>query len=228
MFGRWRSDRPKDADPARKRAAMIETQLRARGIRDEQVLEAIARVPREVFVREDLRDSAYADDALPIDAGQTISQPYIVGRMTELLRVAAGDRVLEVGTGSGYQAAVLAELGCQVVTIERHAELALTARARLERLGYGHRVEIRVGDGSLGAEGGPWRGILVAAAAPHVPDALRRQLEPAGGRLVIPVGGPDQQELIVVERRGETWSETSDGPVRFVPLIGDEGFPDWG
>ena len=172
-----------------------------------------------------MRSAAHADEALPIEAGQTISQPYIVGRMTELLRVAPGDRVLDVGTGSGYQAAVLAEIGCRVVSIERIAELAETARERLATLGYGDRVEVRVGDGSLGdPDGAPWRGILVAAAAPTIPEALRSQLAPDRGRLVLPVGDRDQQDLRVVERRGDEWLETSDGPVMFVPLIGSEGF----
>ena len=206
---------------------MVQVQLRDRGIRDEAVLAAIEAVPRDAFVAADLRGSAYADDALPIEAGQTISQPYIVGRMTELLRVGPGDRVLDIGTGSGYQAAVLAELGGTVVSIERHASLAASARERLERLGYGERVEIRVGDGSIGDSGGaPWRGILVAAAAPSVPPALRGQLDSGGGRLVLPVGDRDRQQLIVVTREGDTWTETSDGPVVFVPLIGEAGFPD--
>ena len=214
-----------DAAAAPERARMVETQLRARNVSDERVLAAIGRVPREAFIAEHLRRSAYADDALPIEAGQTISQPYIVARMTELLRVGPGDRVLEIGTGSGYQAAVLAELGCRVVTMERHADLALAAQARLERLGYGDRVEVRVGDGSVGiADGAPWPGILVAAAAPRVPDALRNQLDPEGGRLVVPVGGRDRQELVVVTRDGDRWTETSDGPVMFVPLIGAGGF----
>jgi protein-L-isoaspartate(D-aspartate) O-methyltransferase len=208
------------------RVRMVERQLRARGIRDEAVLAAMIAVPREAFVSASLRGSAHADDALPIEAGQTISQPYIVGRMTELLRVGPGDRVLDVGTGSGYQAAVLAEIGCAVVSIERHASLATTARERLARLDYADRVDIRVGDGSVGdPAGAPWRGILVAAAAPDVPAALREQLDPDGGRLVVPVGGHDRQQLIVVERHGDTWTETSDGPVVFVPLIGEEGFP---
>jgi protein-L-isoaspartate(D-aspartate) O-methyltransferase len=214
------------ADPAlAERARMVEVQRRARGIHDEAVLGAILAVPRDAFVSADLRRAAYADDALPIEAGQTISQPYIVGRMTELLEVRAGDRVLDVGTGSGYQAAILAEMGCQVVSIERHASLAETARERLARLGYGDRVEIRIGDGSLGApDGAPWRGILVAAAAPHVPQPLREQLDPDGGRLVVPVGNRDRQDLIVVTRTGDTWTETNDGPVVFVPLIGEAGF----
>jgi len=220
-----REERVREERVREERVRMVERQLRARGIRDEAVLAAMIAVPRDAFVAADLRGSAYADDALPIEAGQTISQPYIVGRMTELLRVGPGDRVLDIGTGSGYQAAVLAELGCAVVSIERHASLAATARDRLARLGYGGRVEIRVGDGSVGDPGGaPWRGILVAAAAPGVPAVLREQLDPDGGRLVIPVGDRDRQELIVVERRGDTWTETSDGPVVFVPLIGLGGF----
>jgi protein-L-isoaspartate(D-aspartate) O-methyltransferase len=219
-------DEQTDEDRARaERARMVEHQLRARGVVDVRVLAAILAVPRDAFVSADLRGSAYADDALPIEAGQTISQPYIVGRMTELLRVGPGDRVLDVGTGSGYQAAVLAELGCRVVSIERHASLAETARERLAGLGYGDRVEVRVGDGSLGEPAGaPWRGILVAAAAPAIPDALREQLDPVGGRLVIPIGSRDRQQLIVVTRTGDTWTETSDGPVVFVPLIGASGF----
>ena len=204
---------------------MVEVQLRARGIADERVLAAMQAVPRDAFVATYLRRSAYADDALPIEAGQTISQPYIVGRMTELLRVGPDDRVLDIGTGSGYQAAVLAALGCRVVSIERHASLAEAARDRLAQLGYGDRVEVRVGDGSVGdPDGAPWRGIIVAAAAPRVPDALRAQLDPDGGRLVLPVGNRDRQELIVVTRTGDTWAERRDGPVVFVPLIGEEGF----
>jgi protein-L-isoaspartate(D-aspartate) O-methyltransferase len=205
---------------------MVETQLRTRGIADERVLAAIGSVPREAFLAPGQRSSAYSDDALPIEAGQTISQPYIVARMTELLGVGPGDRVLEIGTGSGYQAAVLAALDCRVVTIERHAQLVAGARARLERLGFAEQVEVRLGDGSVGdAAGAPWRGILVAAAAPRIPDALRTQLDPAGGRLVLPVGTRDRQELIVVIRDGDSWLERSDGPVMFVPLIGEAGFP---
>jgi protein-L-isoaspartate(D-aspartate) O-methyltransferase len=216
------------ADDARdkERTRMVDVQLRARGVADERVLAAMQAVPRDAFVAAYLRGSAYADDALPIEAGQTISQPYIVGRMTELLRVGPDDRVLDIGTGSGYQAAVLAALGCRVVSIERHASLADAARLRLARLGYGDRVEVRVGDGSVGdPDGAPWRGILVAAAAPAVPAALREQLDPDDGRLVVPVGSRDRQELIVVTRSRDTWTETSDGAVVFVPLIGEAGFP---
>jgi protein-L-isoaspartate(D-aspartate) O-methyltransferase len=211
---------------AEARARMVERQLRGRGIRDERVLDAMARVPREAFLDPAQRWLAYADEALPIASGQTISQPYIVARMTELLGVGPGDRVLDVGTGSGYQAAVLAAIGCRVLSIERHEALARAARARLEVLGYTTLVEVRVGDGSLGApDQAPWRGILVAAAAPSVPDPLREQLDPAGGRLVLPVGPRDRQDLLVVTRNGNEWIDRNDGPVAFVPLVGEGGFP---
>ena len=207
------------------RARMVAQQLRSRDVRDERVLAAMDAVPRDAFIPDDEQSQAYDDGPLPIGAGQTISQPYIVARMTELLRVAAGDRVLDVGTGSGYQAAVLAELGCRVTSIEREPSLATAARERLERLGYGDRVEVRVGDGSLGDSGGaPWDGILVAAAAPAIPEALREQLGEAR-RLVIPVGSRWDQQLMVVERHGDEWTEHSDGLCVFVPLIGAGG---WG
>ena len=205
---------------------MVETQLRARGIRDDRVLEAMARLPREHFVPEDRRPVAYADEALPIPAGQTISQPWIVARMTELLAPRPGDRVLDIGTGSGYQAAILALLGARVTSIERQPELAATARVRLAELGFGDQVEVRLGDGSLGdSVGAPWDGILVAAAAPAVPVSLRVQLSTDGGRLVIPVGHLRRQNLLLVVRRGDVWEERDDGPVVFVPLVGEEGFP---
>jgi protein-L-isoaspartate(D-aspartate) O-methyltransferase len=207
------------------RARMVEHQLRNRGIRDERVLAAMGRVPREAFVPEWQRDAAYADAALPIPGGQTISQPYVVARMTELLDVQPGMRVLEIGTGSGYQAAVLAELGTTVTSIERVPELAASGRERLRRLGYGERVEVIVGDGSLGdAEHAPWPRIVATAAAPRIPVPLREQLDRDGGRLVIPVGSRGHQDLLVVERRGDEWFERSDGAVVFVPLVGEEGF----
>ena len=204
---------------------MVETQLRARGIRDERVLGAMASLPRERFVPEQRRAIAYADEALPIPAGQTISQPWIVARMTELLAPRVGDRVLDIGAGSGYQAAILALLGARVVSIERQPELAESARARLAELGFGDQVEVRLGDGSLGdPTGAPWDGILVAAAAPAIPIPLREQLSPNGGRLVIPVGNRGRQDLLLVIRHGDTWEERNDGPVVFVPLVGEQGF----
>jgi protein-L-isoaspartate(D-aspartate) O-methyltransferase len=204
---------------------MVEGQLRARGIRDERVLAAMGAVPRELFVPPSDRSHAYADAALPIEAGQSISQPYIVARMTELLGVRPGDRVLEIGTGSGYQAAILATLGARVVTLERHAELADEARRRLEQLGLGDKVEIRVADGSLGdPSAAPYDGIVVTAAAPSIPAALLDQLAD-GGRLVIPVGPRDRQRLVVVTRHGNEWEQRSDGEVVFVPLVGAGGWP---
>jgi protein-L-isoaspartate(D-aspartate) O-methyltransferase len=211
-------------DAAGARAAMVERQLRARGIADERVLAAMASVPREAFLDERQRGYAYADEALPIESGQTISQPYVVARMTELLATRPGDRILEIGTGSGYQAAILATIGCRVTSIERHPELAEAARARLAGIPPADTVEVRVGDGTLGApDGAPWDGIIVTAAAPAVPASLRAQLAD-GARLVIPVGTRIRQDLLVVTRHGNEWTEQSDGGVVFVPLIGDEGF----
>jgi len=203
---------------------MVARQLRRRGIRDEQVLEAMATTPREQFVPGVPTSLAYDDRALPIDAGQTISQPYMVARMTELLVVEPGDRVLEIGTGSGYQAAVLARLGARVTSIERLPDLADAARSTLGSLGI-QGVDVRVGDGSRGdPDGAPWDGIVVTAAAPSIPDALREQLA-VGARLVIPVGPRHQQDLVVVERRSPNdWQEWSDGAVVFVPLVGEGGW----
>ncbi len=203
---------------------MVAQQLERRGVRDPRVLEVMATTPREAFVPGVPASVAYDDRALPIDAGQTISQPYMVARMTELLDVQPGDRILEVGTGSGYQAAVLAKLGAKVTTIERHPDLAESARDRLRALGI-EDVDVRTGDGSRGdPEGVPWDGIVVTAGAPSIPDALREQLG-TGARLVIPVGPRYQQDLIVVERRGPNdWEEWSDGAVVFVPLVGEGGW----
>jgi protein-L-isoaspartate(D-aspartate) O-methyltransferase len=184
-------------------------------------------IPREAFVPAAYAASAYADEALPIEAGQTISQPYMVARMTELLGVRPGDRILEIGTGSGYQAAVLAALGATVTSLERQPALIETARARLSALGFDGSVTVREADGSLGDPvGAPWDGIIVTAAAPEVPTALRDQLRRDGGRLVIPVGPRDRQILTVITRTGDDWLDTPDGAVVFVPLIGAAGFAD--
>jgi protein-L-isoaspartate(D-aspartate) O-methyltransferase len=219
-------DGPRDEAGEAQRATMVAKQLRSRGIADERVLAAMGDIPREHFVPVERRSLAYADEALPIESGQTISQPFIVARMTELLAPRPGDRVLEVGTGSGYQAAILARLGCVVVSIERHVDLAEAARSRLAELGLGDSVEVRVGDGSRGDPGGaPWDGIIVTAAAPSIPASLREQLSPDGGRLVIPVGERFRQDLLLVIRHGDEWVERNDGPCVFVPLVGEEGFP---
>ncbi|HUQ44972.1 MAG TPA: protein-L-isoaspartate(D-aspartate) O-methyltransferase [Candidatus Limnocylindria bacterium] len=208
----------------RARAEMVSKQLERRGLRDPRVLAAMAAVPREAFVPGVPASVAYDDRALPIDAGQTISQPYVVARMTELLGVEPGDRILEIGTGSGYQAAVLARLGARVTSIERHAGLAGAARERLSALGVAG-VDVRVGDGSAGVPAGaPWDGIIVTAAAPAIPATLREQLE-IGARLVIPVGSREQQDLRIIERAtASDWRDWSDGAVVFVPLIGEAGW----
>jgi protein-L-isoaspartate(D-aspartate) O-methyltransferase len=215
-------------DPERARAAMVEHQLRDRGVTDERVLAAMGAIPREMFVPDASRRDAYADGALPIEVGQTISQPLMVGKMTEQLAVKPGDRILEIGTGSGYQAAILAWLGADVTTLERQAVLIPLARRRLEALApdLAGSVVVREADGSLGdPTGAPWDGIIVTAAAPAVPQELREQLAD-GGRLVIPVGTRDRQMLIVVTRHGDEWIDRPDGYCVFVPLIGPGGFDD--
>jgi protein-L-isoaspartate(D-aspartate) O-methyltransferase len=190
------------------------------GIRDRRVLDAMARVPREEFVSSADREIAYGDHALSIGEGQTISQPYVVARMTELLATEPEHRVLEVGTGSGYQAAVLAELVREVISIERHASLADAARDRLERLGYA-RARVIHADASLGYQPeAPYDRILITAATPAIDPALAQQLTP-GGRIVAPVGDLDLQELVVRDARG---NEQRHGAVRFVPLRGEAGF----
>jgi protein-L-isoaspartate(D-aspartate) O-methyltransferase len=205
------------------RRFMVDRQLRARDIVDRRVLEAMERVPRELFVPEELRARAYDDAALPIGEGQTISQPYMVARICETLSLTEGERVLDVGTGSGYQAAVLAELGAEVDTIERLPSLAEQARRNLASAGY-ENVTVHVGDGTLGLpERAPFAGIAVAAAAPDVPPALYEQLEPRG-RMVIPVGGLHGQRLELVIKSPEGPAVVRSVPCRFVPLVGEEGF----
>jgi protein-L-isoaspartate(D-aspartate) O-methyltransferase len=213
------------APPEELRARMVDEQLRGRDIVDERVLEAMERVPRELFVPEDLRGRAFDDVALPIGAGQTISQPYMVARIAEELGLDGDEHVLDVGTGSGYQAAVLAELGDEVHTIERIPELAEQARATLEAAGYAN-VEVHVGDGSRGLpEHAPFDAVAVAAAAPSFPTPLYEQLN-QGGRLVVPVGGRRGQRLEVIVRTPEGPAVLRSVPCRFVPLVGEEGFED--
>jgi protein-L-isoaspartate(D-aspartate) O-methyltransferase len=202
---------------------MVERQLRRRGITDGRVLEAMGAVPRERFAGPGNERRAYSDCALPIGAGQTISQPWIVAAICQALRLGGDERVLEVGTGSGYSAAVLARLAASVVTIERHQELADFARQALTELGE-ERVEVVVGDGSLGlADRAPFDAIAVHATAPAPPRTLLHQLAD-GGRLVVPVAADGADMLTVYRRDGERFEPEVVGPCRFVPLIGEEGF----
>ena len=210
-------------DFAELRHEMVERQLRGRDIVDPRVLAAMERVPRELFVPEDLRTRSYDDAALPIGGGQTISQPYMVARICEALGLHGSEHVLDVGTGSGYQAAVLAELAAEVDTIERLPELAELARSNLAAAGY-DRVRVHVGDGSRGLpEQTPFDAIAVAAAAPEFPRTLYEQLVP-GGRLVVPVGKYGIQQLELIVRSPEGPAIVRSVPCRFVPLVGEEGF----
>jgi protein-L-isoaspartate(D-aspartate) O-methyltransferase len=201
------------------------TEINRAGVRNRRVLTAIAAVPRDEFVRDQSKADAWENRALPIEAGQTISQPLIVGLMSQALQLEGEERVLEIGTGSGYQAAVLAELAGEVISLERHASLAEHARELLKSLEYDN-VEVVEGDGTLGwPERAPYDGIIVTAAAPHLPRPLEEQLSmKPGSRIVIPIGRADEQELIVYERTASGLREMSLGPVRFVPLIGKEGW----
>ncbi len=212
--------RAAEPDPlAAERARMVASQIAARGVRDERVLSALRAVPRHLFVPEALRPVAYGDHPLPIGHGQTISQPYIVALMTELARVRPGARVLEVGTGSGYQAAVLSLLAAEVCSIEIVEPLAREAGERLARLGY-RNVSVRAGDGYAGwPEKAPFDAILVTAAPPEIPGPLLAQLGP-GGRLVAPVG-EGEQDLVLVERTAGGLVRRSVAPVRFVPMTGE-------
>jgi protein-L-isoaspartate(D-aspartate) O-methyltransferase len=210
---------------AERRARMVERQLRRRGIADERVLAAMEAVPREAFLPPALSDKAYADSALPIGSEQTISQPWIVAAICQALALEGPELVLEVGTGSGYSAAVLARLAAQVVSIERHGELARSAGDALESLGV-RNVELLVGDGSRGVpERAPFDAIAVHATAPTAPTALIEQLAD-GGRLVVPIASGEADMLTLLRRRGETVETESLGPCRFVPLIGEGGFAD--
>ena len=208
---------------ANERLRMVEHQITARGIRDQRVLSAMKDVPRHLFVPPPYDKSAYEDCPLPIGNGQTISQPYIVALMTELLALQPTDSVLEIGAGCGYQAAVLAALVRQVTTIERIPEVAGLAKANLAAVGN-NNVEVIVGDGTLGyPEKAPYGGIIITAATPSVPRPLIEQLA-EGGRLVAPVGGRDIQELIRLRKKGGSLNEEHHGGVRFVPLIGKCGW----
>ncbi|MCX8160059.1 MAG: protein-L-isoaspartate(D-aspartate) O-methyltransferase [Candidatus Saccharicenans sp.] len=201
----------------RERKDMVEYQIRRRGVSDKKVLKAMLRVPRHLFVPEQMKELAYGDEPLPIGEGQTISQPYIVAYMTEALKLHGRERVLEIGTGSGYQTAVLAEIVKEVYTVELIPELSDRARAVLEKLGY-QNIHFRVGDGTLGwPEHAPYDAVLVSAAPASVPPTLVEQLK-VGGKMVIPVG-TDFQELVLVTRTETGWDEQRLIGVRFVPLI---------
>ena len=208
---------------SQRRAEMVEQQLRSRGLRDERLLAAMSKVPREAFILGEDIAKAYGDFPLPIGAGQTISQPYIVATMIETLQVRPADRVLEIGTGTGYQSAILGELATEVWTIERHPELAEKAREILVSLGY-QNVHVAVGDGSLGMpQEAPFDRILVAAAAPKIPDALVVQLADEG-RLVIPVGTRTEQQVQMLRKHGNELSISVHDLCRFVPLVGEGGW----
>jgi len=215
-----------EAEYTGQRQAMVEKQLRRRGINDERVLRAMASVPRHEFVPPQLRDLAYSDEPLGIGAGQTISQPYIVASMTAALSLSGSERVLEVGTGSGYQAAVLSLVAKEVYSVESRGELAKSAAERLQRLGF-HNVHVHFGDGTLGLkEMAPFDAILVAAAAPALPRPLLGQLRD-GGRMIVPVGSEEQQHLVLVMRRGAEFLQERRESCRFVPLVGAYGWKDW-
>jgi protein-L-isoaspartate(D-aspartate) O-methyltransferase len=221
------NERPKggsgEDEFAVQRVEMIERQLRRRGVHDSDALAAMAAVRREEFVPKEFRPRAYEDAPLPIGEGQTISQPYIVAAMTVALRLTGNERVLEIGTGCGYQAAILSRLVKIVFTIESRSALASSATARLERLGY-ENVHVHCGDGTMGLpELAPFDAILVAAGAPAVPEPLRAQLA-EGGRMILPVGDAENQELLYLERRGNLFEARTLDACRFVPLIGHHGW----
>ena len=205
------------------RERMVATQIAARGVGDEQVLAAMRRVPRHLFVPAEVRGSAYSDYPLPIGHGQTISQPYIVAMMTSLLQIQPDDHLLEIGSGSGYQAAVLGILAREVISIERIPEVAQLARKNLADAGITN-VTVVIGDGTLGFPGGaPYDGVLITAATPSIPSPLVEQLA-EGGRIVAPVGSRDLQELVRLTRKGHDLTRESFGGVVFVPLLGEHGW----
>jgi len=204
---------------------MVEVQIQRRGIDDAGVLQAFRKVPRHEFVPSHLQEEAYRDCPLPIGSGQTISQPYMVATMTAAARINAGDRVLEIGTGSGYQAAILAELAGEVYSVERRASLSKAAKAVLERLGY-ENIHLKVGDGTLGwQEEAPFSAIVVTAGAPHIPEPLVEQLR-IGGRLVIPIEDGFAQVLYVIEKTPSGIEKRRAERCTFVPLVGEHGWRD--
>jgi protein-L-isoaspartate(D-aspartate) O-methyltransferase len=218
-----RASAPKGMSFAEQREWMVRNQLEAWGIADPRVLDAMRCVPRELFVPDEERESAYYDGALPIDEGQTISQPYVVAHMTEVLRLGGQEKILEIGTGSGYQTAVLSLLAAEIFTVERIARLARQAANTLAYFGAGN-VHFRVGDGSLGwPEHAPYDAVLVTCAAPAVPQPLVQQLAD-GGRMIVPVGPRGYQDLVLVRKQGQDVTQDRLSPVAFVPLIGEHGW----
>lgn len=207
---------------ANRRNKLID-KLRAKGIKDESVLQAIGSIPRHLFIDTALENRAYEDTALPIGKGQTISQPFTVAAQTELLQIEKGDKILEIGTGSGYQAAVLSKIGADVYSIERHEELYLKAKEIMSRLGF--RIRLKLGDGTIGWSAyAPYNGILVTAGAPEIPEELISQLI-IGGRLVVPVGDQTRQTMVRVTRVSEdSYEEERFNIFKFVPLIGKKGW----
>lgn len=216
--------KPEHAPDRQPQIAALLRELWDLGIHDARVRAAIAAVPRERFVPADISPLAWLNEAVPIGLGQTISQPYVVALMTESLRLTGTEHVLEIGTGSGYQTAILARLAARVTSVERHPELAVPAKRLLDELGY-QNIAVHVGDGTIGyPPAAPYDRIIVTASAPRVPDPLRDQLSADGGRMVIPVGEPRDQHLVVIERHGDEIREEHLGRVRFVPLIGRAGW----
>lgn len=212
-------------DLAQKRFDMVERQIKARGVKNPLVLEALKNVPRHEFIPPALLEAAYEDTPLPISHGQTISQPYIVAVMVEAAEIKPGDAVLEIGTGSGYAAAVVAEIAKQVYTVERIEPLATDAIGRFKNLGY-NNIEVKIGDGTLGwQEKGPFDAIIVTAGAPVIPSSLTKQLN-EGGRLIIPVGDAIMQHLLRIRKKNGRLIQEILEAVRFVPLIGKEGWED--